>query len=386
MFPEPKVYVWFIFNAPDHKGSATNKGYVEITGVRAHSTCRFGKIIHIHCNYAFWNMTMLADLRKTFGSISEDLSFIATVETWRLPIMILDRELNFVFANEAYLLSTEQSWENMAGRHVFDVFPDTPERVQHVHSFFEKCLSGTVTTLDAQPFNLKHKDGHEGLRYWQATQEPLRNQDGEVLYLVQYTEDVTERVQAQIERDLVAQELNHRVKNVLSVIQSIARLSSRGQTSVEDFSQEFIQRVGAMSRVHSRLYENEFTGTTLRHILIDELETMSAKDSEVFSLVGPEVALSANLSKDLSMVVHELATNAAKYGCFSKEEGKLVVTWTHSEKTTRIIWRETGSGKIENLSEDGFGSTLIRAVKNIDCDRTIIADGLEVSITLHHAD
>jgi len=327
---------------------------------------------------------MQAELKKTFGSIADDLSFVATVKNWTLPIMILDRELNFVFANDAYLTSTERSWKNIAGKHVFDVFPDTPERVHHVHSFFADCLNGAVTTLDAQPFNLKHKDGHEELRYWRATQEPLRGKNGDVLYMVQYTEDVTERVEAQIQKDLIAQELNHRVKNVLSVIQSIARLSSRGQTSVDEFAQEFIQRVGAMSRVHGRLYENEFTGTTLRHILIDELETMSAKDAEVFSLVGPEVMLSANLSKDLSMVIHELATNAAKYGCFSTEAGKLVVTWTHNEKTTRLIWRETGGGKIEKLSEDGFGSTLIRAVKNIDCDRTIIDGGLEVSITLHH--
>lgn len=329
---------------------------------------------------------MSVELRKTFGAIADEISLIETVINWQLPVMILDRGFNFVFANHAYLFATQQTWEAIAGRHVFDVFPDTPERVQHVHSIFAECFEGTTSRLNAQPFNLKHKDGHEGLRYWQATQEPLRDAAGDVRYLVQYTEDVTERVQAQIDKDLIAQELNHRVKNVLSVIQSIARLSSRGQTSVDEFAQEFIERVGAMSRVHSRLYENEFTGTTLRHILIDELETMSAKDTEVFSLVGPEVTLSSSLSKDLSMVVHELATNAAKYGCFSKEEGKLVVTWTHSDNATRIIWRETGCGKIETLSENGFGSTLIRAVKNIDCVRTVITDGLEVSITLHHAE
>lgn len=298
--------------------------------------------------------------------------------------MILDRNLNFVYANEAYLKSTHKDWTDLSDTHVFEAFPDTPDRVEYVHEKFRDCLSGEVTWLEAQPFNILDSDGSERLHYWQATQEPIRNKNGDVVYLVQYIEDVTSRIEAEQERDLVAQELNHRVKNVLSVIQSIARLSSRGQTSVESFTKEFIARVAAMSRVHGRLYENEFQGTTLRHILIDELEAMSVAGEDTFSLTGPEVQLDSKMSKDLSMVIHELATNAAKYGCFSKDGGRLDVIWTSESRKTRLIWRETKIGTIKKLSDNGFGSTLIRAVKNIDCVRQPIPDGLEVSINLTH--
>lgn len=298
--------------------------------------------------------------------------------------MILDRNLNFVYANDAYLKSTHKDWEDLRGIHVFKIFPDTPDRVEYVHKKFCDCLAGEVTRLEAQPYNILESDGSERLHYWQATQEPILNENGDVVYLAQYIDDVTSRIEAEQERDLITQELNHRVKNVLSVIQSIARLSSRGQTSVESFTKEFIARVGAMNRVHGRLYENDFQGTSLKHILIDELEAMSVVGEDTFSLAGPEVQLDSKMSKDLSMVIHELATNAAKYGCFSKDDGRLDVIWTSESGKTRLIWRETKIGSIGKLSDKGFGSTLIRVVKNIDCVRQPIPDGLEVSITLTH--
>lgn len=313
------------------------------------------------------------------------MRFIDAVESWTLPVMVLNTELEFSFANQAYLESTRKSWAELEGRHVFDVFPEHPDRVQQVHHQFQGAVNGSVTQLDAQPFHIVGPDGQEYLHYWQATQEPIKDASGHVTHIVQYVEDVTSRVQAETERDLIAQELNHRVKNVLSVIQSIARLSSRGQTSVEDFTNEFVLRVASMSRAHERLYQNDFSGMLLTDLLNDELGTMSVRNEDNYSLRGPRLELLAETAKDLSMVVHELSTNAAKYGCFSVETGKLDIVWTTTDTQTEIIWKETGVGEVGPMKASGFGSKLLRVVRDIDCVRRPHSDGIEVRITLNHS-
>lgn len=318
------------------------------------------------------------------GDIS-DMRFIDAVESWTLPLMVLNTKLEFSFANQAYLDSTRKTWPELEGRHVFDVFPEHPDRVQQVLHQFQGALNGSVTRLDTQPFHIMGPDGQEHLHYWQATQEPIKDASGRVTHIVQYAEDVTSRVQAETQRDLIAQELNHRVKNVLSVIQSIARLSSRGQTSVEDFTDEFVSRVGAMSRAHERLYKNDFLGMSLKDLLNDELSAMSVQGEDKFSLDGPSVELSAETAKDLSMVVHELSTNAAKYGCFSVETGSLDIIWTTTATETEIVWTETGVGEVGPMKATGFGSKLLRVVRGIDCVRRPHSDGIEVRITLNHS-
>jgi len=256
----------------------------------------------------------------------EDLAFAQVVKDWDLPVMVLDREMVFVYANEAYLKAVNATRDTLIGRHVFEAFPDTPERVEAVFEKFKACLGGERTQLDAQPFALKEKDGTVTEHFWQATQEPLRDAAGNVTHMIQYPEDVTARILLEQERALVAQEYNHRVKNVLGVVQAIARLTARGETSVKAFTDSFVSRIGSMGRVHGRLYNNDFAGASLYDILSDELDMMALRDRKNLTVSGPDMDLKADMAKNLSMVIHELATNAAKHGCFSKPDGHLSVT------------------------------------------------------------
>lgn len=308
--------------------------------------------------------------------------FTAIVEHWSLPVMMLDRHFNFTYANTAYLKSTVKQWEEISGRHVFEVFPDTSDHVEDVYAQFAKTLRGERTVLNTQPYALTHEDGREELRYWQATQEPVWGDDGTVTHLIQYAEDVTMRVRAEQDREVIVREMNHRVKNVMSVIQSVARLSSRGQTSVKEFAANFIDRINAMSRNHDRLFLNDFSGSDLHDILSEELHAMTDLSSQSFDLNGPPVTLSAELAKDASIVIHELATNAAKYGCFSEDTGHLDVSWKQDAEAVTLLWHETGVGPITLSDREGFGTKLIRMLRNIDCNRTAHNDGITIELIL----
>ncbi|WP_371396171.1 sensor histidine kinase [Fretibacter rubidus] len=311
-----------------------------------------------------------------------DCRFTDVVDHWSLPVMILDRQLRFVFANDAYLTSTKSDWDMVKGQHVFEVFPDSPERVAQVHDYFRRGFDGEKTRMDEQPFILTDDNGHEVTHYWQAVQEPMRNKNGDITHVIQYCEDVTARVHAQREQAIIAGELEHRVKNVMSVIQSVARITSRNHDSVEDFTHDFISRINAMSRNHSRLYRNDFQGATLREIFAEELDAMSIDASHGYDLNGDDVNFNTALSKDFSMVVHELVTNAVKYGCFSCPGGTLLVTWERDSDGVKIKWEESGVGPIGNIDRDGFGTKLIRMLRNIDCERIATPDGLHVHMTV----
>lgn len=320
------------------------------------------------------------------NGVGPDRKFSDIASRWSLPLMMLDRDLKFVYANTAYLTSTKSQWADLNGRYVFDAFPDTKDRVAAVHAAFMQCLDGAHTRLDAQPFMLTRDDGTEEQHYWQAVQEPVFGTDGTVTHLVQYAEDVTQRVAAEQARDLITQELNHRVKNVLSVIQSLARLTSRGQTSVAGYAGDFAARIDAMSRNHARLYDNQFTGSHLRSILQDELRAMAAGgDDAAFTLTGNPLQLDANLSRDVSMVVHELATNAAKYGCFSKADGRLSVTWTSDGPVTTLNWVERGVGPVTAPTTTGFGTKLLQSMSTIECNKHYTEDGITVTLRINHA-
>lgn len=324
---------------------------------------------------------MNTDLSKDVDDVLTQ-SFGAIVSRWTLPVMMLDDNFEFVYANQSYLDAVERSWEDLKGKHVFEAFPDEPENVAYVHNKFKRTFEGETTRLSAQPFALITADGIEETRNWQAVQEPIFNAAGDVTHLVQYAEDVTQRVRAEEETKLMAQEMSHRIKNMLAVIQSITRMSSKGHKSLETFLSDFTARLGAIGRSHARLISDGFDRTDIETILSQELEAMSVNDRKTYSFNGIPMQLSEANAKDLSMVIHELATNAAKYGCFSKDDGHLDVSWQRTGETIVLKWRETGMGEMPDIIETGFGSRLISMMQTVKMERIPESDGLSATLTI----
>ena len=171
------------------------------------------------------------------------------------------------------------------------------------------------------------------------------------------------REQASI-RGTLSRELSHRVKNTLANVLSILALTRRRATSLDDFADALEGRIRALSATHDLLIASNWGPTPLRAIITAELApyTRDSGDESV-SLLGPNVDLAPNDALSLGLALHELATNASKYGALSAEGGRVVVFWTMDDaKKVRVDWRETGGPPVPTIRPRGFGTELIERI------------------------
>jgi PAS domain S-box-containing protein len=183
--------------------------------------------------------------------------------------------------------------------------------------------------------------------------------------------DVTERHLAQQRQQLLINELNHRVKNTLATVQSLAAQTARNAPSVAAFREAFEARLLALSATHSLLTDSLWRSAPLEKVLRAELEPYRGADAERVTLAGDAVELTPSQALGLGLACHELATNAAKYGALGRPDGRLSVTWAAAPQdgsgdVLRIDWRESTPGEVRPPTRRGFGTRLI--------ERTIVSD------------
>jgi len=189
--------------------------------------------------------------------------------------------------------------------------------------------------------------------------QPVRDDDGRVVGIFVQGHDVTQTVLATERQKLMIGELNHRVKNTLATVQSIAMQTARSRPDPETFAESFQQRLLALSHTHDLLTRSYWEGADLRAIL--EHETAAHGPSRI-ALNGPPVALEPASALSFGMIFHELATNAAKYGALSSPGGRVFVDWSvanQADPRLHVIWRETGGPPVTVPKQRGFGSRLI---------------------------
>lgn len=187
---------------------------------------------------------------------------------------------------------------------------------------------------------------------------PLLDEAGEMVGAVNMLVDITHHKQASERQELLINELNHRVKNTLALVQSIAGLTIRSSETLSDFREAFERRLGALSRAHDLLNRTWWGAVPLRAVLDAELAPFGRGRVE---LAGEDVALSPRQGIALTLILHELATNAAKHGALSVSKGKLRVGWGRTAGNAELIltWNESGGPAVDAPGRKGFGSVLI---------------------------
>jgi light-regulated signal transduction histidine kinase (bacteriophytochrome) len=194
-----------------------------------------------------------------------------------------------------------------------------------------------------------------------------------------------ERAEAQERQALLVAELDHRVKNTLASIQSIMRHTRRSQTTLDDYVENLGQRIKAMAHTHNLLSQSRWRGAKLHTLIEEELRPYNGKSGAI-SIAGPKLELEPRPALTLSMVIHELTTNAAKYGALSTAAGKVSVTWSVAEDTLRLQWRETGGPPVAPPARKGFGRTVIESALahefGGDVNLRFEPEGVECSIQL----
>ncbi|GAB5456285.1 MAG: hypothetical protein Hens2KO_25140 [Henriciella sp.] len=292
--------------------------------------------------------------------------------------MILNTDLVYVDANEAYCRAVQRTKEQLLGNYIFDVFPDTPERIDDVRAVFERTLAGENTMLEAQPYRLDLPDGRVEERLWQIAQFPIYCDEGHVQYLVQRAEDVTEREALRDQRDLVTAELNHRVRNTLAVVQSVAEQTGLVSDDIESFLSSFNGRLGAMSRNFAALTDSHWQGLDFETILRGEIEPYAGPVLDRVTVDGSPVKLTVRASKFTSMMVHELVTNASKYGFLTSAKGQLSLRWWIADDRLFANWTESGLENIQAPEKFGFGFQMFDMMPNIDVEYVFEPTGLNL--------
>src|SRR4029078_163722 len=162
--------------------------------------------------------------------------------------------------------------------------------------------------------------------------------------------------------DLLIEELNHRVKNTLAILQSIATQTFRSASRAE--REKFEGRLGALAEAHNLLSQEKWQGSELQDVIARVLRPYLLNNPQRVRMFGPQVPLSPRLAVVLSMIVHEIATNAAKYGALSHDTGTVAVDWAILEegdgRKLRLIWTEAGGPPVTAPVQRGFGSRLLR--------------------------
>jgi PAS domain S-box-containing protein len=189
--------------------------------------------------------------------------------------------------------------------------------------------------------------------------------------------DITDRKRQEDQLRLVTHELRHRANNLLAVIQAMARQTLRASVSLEDFETRFDGRVRALAESNELLVHQDWRGVPLDTLVRGRLVPFADRDTARLFISGPKVDVVPKAVQTLGLALHELATNASKYGALSTDEGQISVTWEvrseGGERRFGILWRESGGPPVEPPKEGGFGRFVIE---------TMVAQNLNASVAI----
>ncbi|MBV8839347.1 MAG: PAS domain-containing protein [Alphaproteobacteria bacterium] len=232
---------------------------------------------------------------------------------------------------------------------------------------------------------LKHhtKDGRE---LTVESRIVLETVDGRRLAL-ESTRDVTDRARWEQRQRLLLGELTHRVKNTLAVVQAIAHQTLRSTKSPDDFAERLDGRLSALGKAHSLLVASEWKGADLAAMAREQLAAYTADNPGRLRIEGQPVSLPADLATPFGLVMHELATNAAKHGSLSRPKGTVDLSWTVSRRNNsqavKIVWEEKGGPRVKAPKTTGFGSALIdRGIPDATVKRDFRASGLVCTVEI----
>lgn len=196
----------------------------------------------------------------------------------------------------------------------------------------------------------------------------IRNSEGNIVGAVQISLDISDRRRSEQQRQLLVNELNHRVKNTLAVVQAVASQTLRNSQNLREAQDALSMRLIALAKAHDILTQENWSGADLAELIERTIGAQVAHDR--FTISGEAVRITPNLALSLALGIHELTTNAIKYGALSNDTGSVSVSWNIGTENDRerlsMVWRETGGPPVTPPLRRGFGTRMIQRVLDSD--------------------
>ncbi|MBY0381893.1 MAG: PAS domain-containing protein [Xanthobacteraceae bacterium] len=209
---------------------------------------------------------------------------------------------------------------------------------------------------------LRGKDGE--YRPFLTRVVPLRDASGKIYRWIGTHIDISEQRRREEHIRFVIEELSHRTKNLLSVVMAVANQTAQTACDVKQYQARFSDRLRALAHCHDLLVRDSWHGASFEDLLTGQLKPFREGNADRVTISGPPVVLSPDAVQNLGLAIHELATNASKYGALSVPDGKVLVTWKQGEGDEKLSlrWEESGGPPVVPSSRKGFGHIVISEI------------------------
>ncbi|WP_395397266.1 sensor histidine kinase [Novosphingobium sp. BL-8A] len=271
-------------------------------------------------------------------------------------VYAFDTDYHFTFANRALLTMWGRTLEESIGKRLIEVGYEQWHAEMH-----EREIDRVIATKEGIRGEVGFPHATLGWRTYDYIFMPILNEAGEVESIAGTTRDITDIKRAEEHLKLLVNELNHRVKNTLATIQSIASQTFRGDAASPNARAAFEGRLIALSDVHTVLTRANWEGANLREIVTQALAPFDdGMTQERLTIAGPDKTLRPQLSLAIAMALHELASNAVKYGAWSNASGSVEVVWASRAGRLHLEWTEKDGPSVSTPIHRGFGTRLLQ--------------------------
>lgn len=258
------------------------------------------------------------------------------------------------------------------------------------HPALEELTQATRRSADGEvreaEYRIRHADGR--YRWFLLRETPFqRDAEGAIVQVLGTALDITARRQADDHQQMLIRELHHRVKNILATVQAIASATGRSAKTFAEFRDDFSNRLVSLGRTHSLLTNEAWAGADLRDIFTNELQPYLGEGSERVTIEGPNVTIPRDMAVSVGMAIHELTTNAVKYGALSVPDGRVAVTIETDgaavEPRLTVIWTERGGPEVKVPDRRGFGSLLLNRLLSSQLGGEVAIDYQPEGVVAH---
>jgi two-component sensor histidine kinase len=345
-------------------------------------------------------LATLADLARLAGSLFElkdearvraRMAADLVKEEWRHALTLEARKVgSWVWDMRTGEVTSNDLFRRMLGL--------DPNRALHIDDVMGRVMPADRAAVDAAvaatveqgvDYAVEFRAGEQARWLIGRGRVYQRDAAGKPLVMMGVNIDVTEARESAEQMRLLLRELNHRVKNTLAMIQSLARQTLRRKPDPAEFIDAFSGRLRTLSEAHALLSDRDWSGIGLVELLKSQVDPYVLDASEQLVVQGADLRLPPDQALGLGLILHELASNAVKYGALSRPDGKVTVSWSEAAEPGRrieLVWKESGGPPVVKPAEAGFGTRLIERGLDKVLDSTVElsfpAEGAEAKISL----